>query len=639
MNRFGLRVKLTMIVVGVLVIAISAAALMVRQFFYDNVISQKMTTADILTSALVHDLKYDQEAGRTSFDTVIRKYITYYRIITALSYYNAELVNIADADRNNIGRRADNPEIMAAVQRAIPSLKILTLDDERLVIRSIAPVLRGSRIHGAVLMDLSIDDLESTLTAIDRRVEGILLVTVILGAIVLFISLRVTILDRVSRLTAMTREIASGNYAIAIADRNGDELGQLARAFDQMTLDLKTSKEELELYHSKHLEKKVHDATAELKRAYRDLQNAQSQIVLNEKMASLGVLISGIAHELNTPIGAIANVSRNLENQIKVMPRLVSSLRDNSDQAWEHAALFLSDVITTSARLNELPSFQSVRKVEMLLRDNGVQKPREIANTLATFNFLREEELSKHLTCLTNPRLIELAQCVGNISQGTSIAASSCAKIEEIVKALKYYAYTDKGKVEMTDINESVTTALVLLRNKLKYALTVETDWDDDIPAVCCTSEIHQVWTNILNNACDAVSEMGDSHDGRILVRTRREGDGVKIEITDNGIGVPEPLMNNIFDPFFTTKPIGKGTGLGLSIVSGIVKKHRGSIQVDSRKGATTFRIILPESGITKEGAAAKLDPPAGVTIEQPPVSDNSPHREIDPQGAFGHSS
>jgi signal transduction histidine kinase len=608
MKYFGLRTKLTIMIVGVLVIAIFAAALMIRQYFYDQVITQKMTTAEILTAAVVHDIKYDKEAGRNYIVPIMRKYITYYRIISTLSYYDTDLVNTADANSASIGSVTEDAAIRAAVKKAKPSLEILAVDEEHLVIRSVAPVLRGTKILGAVVMDLSIKDLEIILKTIDQRIWSILLITAVGAAIVLFMMLRSTILARVSRLTDMTNEIAKGNYSIEISDNTQDELGELARAFDKMTLDLKRSKEELDIYHSKRLEKKVHDATARLTQAYKELQHAQSQIVLNEKMASLGVLIAGIAHEINTPIGAINNVSRSLKAQITNLPDIIHSLPDRSDTSFAEIKSFLDEVIERAGRLNQLPSFQSTRNAERLLRQNGVPKVRHIANTLASFNLLSEDVIQRYLSCFREPRVIELARCVGNITQGAAIAASSCTKIEEIIKALKYYAYTDKGKVEMTDINESVNTALVLLRNKLKYSIELATNWGENIPPVSCTSEIHQVWTNLLSNACDAVMEKGKEHKGRVSISTQNNSDWVIVEIADNGGGIPESLMGKIFDPFFTTKGIGKGTGLGLSIVSGIVKKHHGTINVDCRGGITRFKISLPMSGVTESELTTDKD-------------------------------
>jgi len=120
------------------------------------------------------------------------------------------------------------------------------------------------------------------------------------------------------------------------------------------------------------------------------------------------------------------------------------------------------------------------------------------------------------------------------------------------------------------------------------------TDFAKDLPEIMCTSEIHQVWTNILNNACDAIEEMGSDYSGEISIISRRSDDSIVISISDNGIGIPEDKKDNIFDPFFTTKDIGKGTGLGLSIVSGIIKKQGGIIRVDSRRAHTMFEVVLP---------------------------------------------
>jgi C4-dicarboxylate-specific signal transduction histidine kinase len=209
------------------------------------------------------------------------------------------------------------------------------------------------------------------------------------------------------------------------------------------------------------------------------------------------------------------------------------------------------------------------------------------------------------------------------MAQAVKISESSSNKIKEIVRALKYYAYTDKDKFEETQINESIQTALILMRNRLKHSVQIETDLDPHLPLITCTSEIHQVWTNLLNNACDAIEERGPDHTGLIQIRTFTENLQVHIHISDNGMGIPPEKIGRIFDPFFTTKDIGKGTGLGLSIVSGILKKHRGTIQVDCRRGFTTFIATLPmqkvsdlaagssESGDTIPYSTARVQPAA----------------------------
>jgi signal transduction histidine kinase len=174
------------------------------------------------------------------------------------------------------------------------------------------------------------------------------------------------------------------------------------------------------------------------------------------------------------------------------------------------------------------------------------------------------------------------------------ISQTSSQKIAEIVRALKYYAYSDNAKVDLVQINDSIGTALVLLRSQLKHSVVTSTEYDSDLPLIPCTSDIHQVWTNLLTNACDAIAERPEAGHGRIAIRTRRDGAFVVASVTDNGGGIPTEALDRIFDPFFTTKDIGKGTGLGLSIVSGIVKRHGGTIRVDSERGRTTFEVSLP---------------------------------------------
>ena len=149
--------------------------------------------------------------------------------------------------------------------------------------------------------------------------------------------------------------------------------------------------------------------------------------------------------------------------------------------------------------------------------------------------------------------------------------------------------------MDSIQVNDSVATALVLLDNHLKHKVKVVTDYDPELPKVSCTSELHQVWTNLITNASEAIAERTDRVAGEVHIATRRSGESVAVTITDNGVGIPAGDPDRIFDPFFTTKDIGKGTGLGLCIVSGIIKRHQGTIRVDSVPGRTTFEIDDPD--------------------------------------------
>lgn len=592
--HFSIRLKMILIVAGLLIFSIAVSAFLIRSLVFRNIIDQKIANAEILTESVVHDIKYAYQIQRSeSIDQVIAKYITYYRVISRISYYNSELVNVADSKTFGIGQKSRDNEVLAAVILAKPSIRITTSDWDNLGIRSVSPILQGSKVMGAVEIEISIHDVQMTLSAIDRRVVAILVIVVLSASAALFILLRIAILQRLSRLMDITREVSAGNYNVQADDKSGDEIGQLAQAFNRMITDLKTSGEEIEDY-NRHLEDRVNEATARLTKTYDDLKNTQTQLVLNEKMASLGLLIAGIAHEINTPIGAIFNVTRTLEDRVVSMPSILREFMRDDGHLIDKMVACLDELYRKSKVPVYSPSFREIRAIETVLSEHGVENHKSMSAGLARLNFTERDKILMYIDCFKSPSFFGLFESFGSIVQAASISESSSQKISEIVRALKFYAYTDRDKIEEVQINESIQTALILLRSRLKHGITVTTDFAGDLPEIMCTSEIHQVWTNVLNNACDAIEEMGSNYNGEISICSRKSEDSIVITISDNGIGIPEDKKENIFDPFFTTKDIGKGTGLGLSIVSGIIKKHGGIIRVDSRKAHTKFELILP---------------------------------------------
>ncbi len=432
-------------------------------------------------------------------------------------------------------------------------------------------------------------------TAIQNMQNQIVIISVIaiIVASTLSISLSRSISIPVRQMVDSMMKVQNGDLSVRIMAVTNDEIGYLAQAFNNMISDLMKSRQEIE-DNQKHLENKVKDATAQMQKTYEDLKNAQSQLVLNEKMASLGILISGIAHEINTPIGAIYNITRNLENRVTSLPGNLKAFKKEPDSLIDMMVECLEDILHKHFIVHHSPSYREIHAIKTLLMELGVKDYKEMASTLTKLNFTDQEKIIKYIDCLKRPSCFALIECIGGMAQAANISEVSSRKIAEIVQALKYYAYTDKDKDEITQINESIQTALVLLRNRIKHGTTVSLDLAPDLPGLQCTSEIHQVWTNLMNNACDAVEEMGDDYPGNISIRTFEANEYLHVTISDNGAGIPEDKKDNIFDPFFTTKDIGKGTGLGLSIVSGILKKHNGTIRVESRRGHTVFEILLP---------------------------------------------
>ena len=422
---------------------------------------------------------------------------------------------------------------------------------------------------------------------------AIISVIAIIVASALSLSLSRSISIPVRQMVDSMMKVQSGDLSVRIMAVTNDEIGHLAQSFNHMISDLMKSRQEIENY-NKHLEDRVQEATAQLQKTYDDLKSAQTQLVLNEKMASLGILIAGIAHEINSPIGAIHNVTRNLEQKVIILPAILKDFKKEPDSLADKMTTCLEDIYTVSNIPVQSPSFKEIRVIETLLREHGIDNYKNMVTVLLKLNFIDREKILMYMDCLRIPSFFALFESFGSIVQAANISNASSRKIAEIVRALKYYVYTDRDKVEATQINESIQTALILLRSRLRHGITVSTEFAQDLPEILCTSEIHQLWTNFLNNACDAIEEMGADHQGEIFISTVRVNDYVVVTITDNGIGIPDDKKDKIFDPFFTTKDIGKGTGLGLSIVIGILKKHNGTARVESRRGHTQFEISLP---------------------------------------------
>ena len=169
----------------------------------------------------------------------------------------------------------------------------------------------------------------------------------------------------------------------------------------------------------------------------------------------------------------------------------------------------------------------------------------------------------------------------------------STGRISELVRAMKEYSHMDKSAMREVDVREGLESTLTILAHKLKKGVTVEREYAEGLPRICAYGgELNQVWTNLIDNAVDAMERRG-----KLKVKTSWDEDYVLVEINDDGPGIPREVKNRIFEPFFTTKGVGEGTGLGLDIVRRIVARHGGEIRVDSRPGETTFEIRLPING------------------------------------------
>ena len=336
----------------------------------------------------------------------------------------------------------------------------------------------------------------------------------------------------------------------------------------------------------------------ELEETLNQLDEAHNQLMIQEKMASLGKLSAGMAHELNNPAAAAQRGAAQLQATFAKWQGV--QLRMGKlclDEKLTAKVMELDEVATVRARkpaeLNALIRSDREVALEDWLHDHDIDAPVEVVPALVSLGYdLRDlDALASVFDRSQLPVVIDWLSFKYTIYSLVSEIGLGTSRIVELVKALKTYTYMDRAPVQSVDVREGLDNTLIILHNKLKRGVTVVREYADDLPVIqAYASELNQVWTNIIDNAIDA---MGGK--GKLIVRARREDQWVVVEIEDDGPGIPKDIQTKIFDPFFTTKGPGDGTGLGLNISRNlIVKKHQGQISVMSRPGGTCFAVRLP---------------------------------------------
>ncbi len=406
---------------------------------------------------------------------------------------------------------------------------------------------------------------------------------------VLFFVLRRQIAHPLQEFIEATQQIASRNFSVEATQHlplnRRDEIGELALSFNSMAGQLKTSFDTLDA--------KVIERTAQLDDKIEELTRTRQELVHNEKMAALGQLVAGIAHEVNTPLGAIRSSAETLKNGLKQTLARFPKLFEVLTKAQQETFFALLDHSLQNQVILTVKEKRAVKKtLTAELKQWGIANPRVFTETFISLGIYAQ--VDQYLPLLQDANcdfLFETAYQLSTLTRSTENITTAVERASKVIFALKTFArYDQKGEKTVANLQEGLETVLTLYHNQIKQGIELIKEYADLPPMLCYPDELNQVWTNLLHNALQAMD-----HKGTLKVAISQQENYAIVAITDSGQGIPADIKEQIFTPFFTTKAAGEGSGLGLDIVKKIIEKHEGKIEVDSEVGfGTTFSIWLP---------------------------------------------
>lgn len=399
-------------------------------------------------------------------------------------------------------------------------------------------ISKGNKI-GAVYIESDLGEVYSRLWR--YLIVGIMVIFLV-SIVIFFIASKIQrmISDPILQLAHMTKNVSqTENYSVEIQKQYDDEIGQLFDEFNKMMR--KIHSRDLQLTQAKiDLEKRVQERTEELKKSNEELQENHQQLLQSEKMASIGQLAAGVAHEINNPIGFISNNMEILHEYVQNYTKII----------------------------------RVIEQVKIQIDSGDLEKAKTAIGGLRKL----EEE-------------INLDYMMGDVNKLLEHSSRGLERVRKIVLDLKTFARGDNVEaMEFFKVEEVIDSILSIVQNELKYKGELIKKYGETSFIRGNIQRLGQVFINLLVNAAQAMEEKGE-----IIIKTYRQGGYVCIDVSDTGKGIPEENLKKIFDPFFTTKPVGQGTGLGLSVSYEIVEKHGGEIKVRSVVGkGTTFTVMLP---------------------------------------------
>jgi len=333
----------------------------------------------------------------------------------------------------------------------------------------------------------------------------------------------------------------------------------------------------------------------------REVTRAEQQ---RDRLAGLGKLSAGLAHELNNPAAAARRTTERLRMVVGEFRGAVSKLEGIRLTDGERGAIegFESSCGAAHPETDALKASQLAEDIEVILRGHGIQDGWQYASSLVDSGALPGPlnlMLDAVRSDVAEPALRRVSAQI-EINALLAELENSIARISDLVRAVKEYSYMDQAPVQDVDVTKGLENTLTIMAHKLKKGVAVKREYHPTPLLVnSYGSELNQVWTNIIDNAIDAMNGKGE-----LRIKTFAEGNCAVVEIGDSGPGIPPEVQSRIFEPFFTTKGVGEGTGLGLDTSLRIVRKHHGSINVNSVPGDTRFQVRLPGAAMPRTAAA-----------------------------------
>ncbi|MGY8870172.1 MAG: sensor histidine kinase [Pseudomonadales bacterium] len=417
------------------------------------------------------------------------------------------------------------------------------------VFDTFAVIREGGVTYGRVEIGLDISSINTTIAEAQNR--SAIIAVVEMGLVALFSFLLGGYLtNQLKVLSVAAQKISEGNLDFQLPVKGRDEVSDVAIAFNSMASNLREASTRRDQFESelKELNRSLEDRVelrtqqirnknTQLTQANQEIKEAQAKLLQSEKMASVGVLAAGVAHEINNPIGFVMSNLHTLETYGQNYRDLVS----------EYAIL-----------------------MELTNADDQKAQQLKINQLIEQYDL---EFMNEDLDVLLRDSI-----------EGTE-------RVKDIVKGLKDFSHIDSvTQFAMCDLNECIQSTLKVVNSELKYHCEIRTELNDLPLTYCCSGQINQVLLNLMINASHAIEDQGI-----IKVKSQQQGEWLEISVTDTGKGIPADQLDKLFDPFYTTKPVGEGTGLGLSISYGIAKDHQGEIRVASAPGkGSRFTLCLP---------------------------------------------